>query len=91
MKRSEIIEHISEVLQEIVGIKSSEQYCNKKAADLLDMIEGFGMRPPEREALVEIKADDENVYRTSYGSPAIDLDYGPIYRKVKISGWDGEE
>lgn len=96
MKRTEMIEHIAEELLNIVNAhahswQDEEKFCSRKASDLLDMIEGFGMRPPEREDLVEIKPDDENVYKTSYGSPAIDLDYGPIYRKVKISGWESEE
>ena len=50
MKRSEMIEHISEELLDIIRIRFSTedetQYCKRKAADLLDMIEGFGMQPP---------------------------------------------
>ena len=51
MKRSEMIEHIA---QELIDVAVDERsyktayraYFQRKAADLLDMIEGFGMQPP---------------------------------------------
>ncbi len=51
MKRSEMIEHIA---QELIDAAVNERsyktayqaYFRRKAADLLDMIEGFGMQPP---------------------------------------------
>ena len=57
MKRSEMIEHISEELLDIMEIRFSTeketQYCKRKAADLLDMIEGFGMLPPAAAFIID--------------------------------------
>jgi len=54
MKRSEMIKHIAAELQVIAciveGPRSIEMpragYFQRRAAGLLDMIEGFGMQPP---------------------------------------------
>jgi len=51
MKRSEMIEHIAQELLYVAvdeGLHKTAHhgYFQRKAADLLDMIEGFGMQPP---------------------------------------------
>ena len=51
MKRSEMIEHIAQELLYVAvdeGLYKTAQhgYFQRKAADLLDMIEAFGMQPP---------------------------------------------
>ncbi len=51
MKRSEMIEHIAQELLYVAvdeGLYKTAQhgYFQRKAADLLDMIEGLGMLPP---------------------------------------------
>lgn len=52
MKRSEAIEHIQDVLEEIlhsrnlVTTKRYPYWIKAKAADILDMLQGFGMEPP---------------------------------------------
>ena len=58
MKRSEMIEHIAQELIDIAVDEKSHKtayqgYFQRKAADLLDMIEGFGMLPPPRDKFVE--------------------------------------
>lgn len=50
MLRSEMIEHIQADLKELLLAKSNKSnldtFLQKKAASILDMIEGFGMLPP---------------------------------------------
>lgn len=54
MKRSEMIEHIAQELRGVAVVVEGPKvlgeprpaYFRRKAADLLDMIEGFGMQPP---------------------------------------------
>lgn len=47
MRRSEMIEHIAQELLYIAVDETAQHgYFQRKAADLLDMIEGFGMQPP---------------------------------------------
>lgn len=54
MKRVEMIEHIAEELMDVVNaIEKDKPYFQRKAADLLDMIEGFGMQPPSAIFLVD--------------------------------------
>ena len=53
MRRSEMIEHIAQELLYVAvdeGLYKTAHhgYFQRKAADLLDMIEGFGMQPPKR-------------------------------------------
>ncbi len=56
MKRSEMIDFIQQELAEIMegpkGNDKMEKYLKRKAAGLLDMIEGFGMIPPVYEGLM---------------------------------------
>lgn len=56
MKRSEMIEHIAQELAVDEGLYKTahHDYFQRKAADLLDMIEGFGMQPPKIEQWEEI-------------------------------------
>lgn len=51
MRQSEMIEHIAQELIDVAVDERSRNtayhsYFQRKAADLLDMIEGFGMQPP---------------------------------------------
>jgi hypothetical protein len=54
MKRSEMIKFIelelAEIVENSVDLKYSlPEYISKRAAGMLDMIEGFGMSPPEED------------------------------------------
>ncbi len=52
MKRSEMIDYISDELKDFhsaavdLGNENYTKFSLRKAAGLLDMIEGFGMQPP---------------------------------------------
>lgn len=56
MKRSEMLEHIQAELEDLlkqqagVSIKRYPHWIKAKAADILDMCEGFGMEPPFNES-----------------------------------------
>lgn len=54
MKRSEMLEHISAEMLEYLenrrfSLEADEKYYARKAKDLLDMLQGFGMLPPLNE------------------------------------------
>lgn len=86
MKRSEMIEHIAEELMDVVNaIEKDRPYFQRKAADLLDMIEGFGMQPPPYSIKVDrlpTNIEKRNGYwlvsATGY------------YEIVKKEGWESE-
>ena len=57
MKRSEMVEHIRAELEEMlkehhnVSDKRYPHWINGKASSMLDMMEGFGMLPPQYTSL----------------------------------------
>lgn len=60
MKRSEMIEHIAEEMIDAVRSRefsneTEDAYHKRKASYILDMLEGFGMLPPETD--IENKRD----------------------------------
>ena len=58
MKRSEMVEHIKAELEELlkgyhnVSEKRYPHWINGKASGILDMLEGFGILPPQAPHLV---------------------------------------
>jgi 5,10-methylenetetrahydrofolate reductase len=61
MKRVEVIEHIKSELQELAESlentteKRRRHIIQNKAESILDMLEGFGMMPPNKDNAVDVE------------------------------------
>ena len=65
MKRSEILQHIREDLEDKLGMLSRGKF-DYVAEEILDMLEGFGMLPPESSHFEHFDCeDDEGSFWTS--------------------------
>lgn len=58
MKRDEMIEFICDEIKDSLNMRqysgeTDEKYWKRKSAQILDMIEGFGMLPPPRMRYIE--------------------------------------
>ena len=77
MKKSEMVEHIAaEFINAIENSEhsneSEEKYYKRKAADILDMMLGFGMLPPNLTGTAEVEVVDEGVSVSIWGWEAED-------------------